>query len=32
MRNREKLAFIEAITDRDDIPQLLEDVANALKR
>ncbi|GAA1144479.1 alpha-keto acid decarboxylase family protein [Nesterenkonia lutea] len=32
MSNREKLVFIEAITDRDDIPQLLEDVANALKR
>ncbi|MGJ9372883.1 alpha-keto acid decarboxylase family protein [Nesterenkonia sp. CF4.4] len=32
MSNREKLVFIEAITDRDDIPQLLQDVANALKR
>jgi len=32
MSNRDKLVFIEAITDRDDIPQLLEDVANALKR
>lgn len=32
MSNREKLVVIEAITDRDDIPQLLEDVANALKR
>ncbi|WP_460688455.1 alpha-keto acid decarboxylase family protein [Nesterenkonia suensis] len=32
MENREKLVFIEAVTHRDDIPQLLEDVANALKR
>ncbi|MCH8570550.1 thiamine pyrophosphate-dependent enzyme [Nesterenkonia sp. AY15] len=32
MSNREKLVFIEAITDRDDIPQLLQDVADALKR
>lgn len=32
MGNREKLVFIEAITGRDDIPQLLQDVADALKR
>lgn len=32
MAHREKLVFIEAVTDRDDIPQLLEDVANALKK
>ncbi|WP_237090250.1 thiamine pyrophosphate-dependent enzyme [Nesterenkonia sp. PF2B19] len=32
MENRDKLVFIEAVTHRDDIPQLLEDVANALKR
>lgn len=32
MDNRDKLVFIEVITGRDDIPQLLEDVADALKR
>ena len=32
MANRDKLVFIEAITGRDDVPQLLNDVARALKR
>ena len=32
MSNRQKLVFIEAITDRDDIPQLLGDVVQALKK
>lgn len=30
--NRDKLVLIEAITDRDDIPQLLADVTRALKK
>ncbi|WP_300342739.1 thiamine pyrophosphate-binding protein [Nesterenkonia sp.] len=32
MAHREKLVFIEAVTGRDDIPQLLQDVADALKK
>lgn len=32
MVNRGKLVFIEAITARDDIPKLLSDVAQALKK
>lgn len=32
MENRDKLVFIEAVTRRDDVPQLLKDVADALKR
>lgn len=32
MAHRKKLVLIEAITDRDDIPQLLSDVTRALKK